>query len=129
MLTSSVSDEGVFPATTPSPQIIPGVLTAYPGCTPRPRNLTEYRAACNAAEGDQVQEINAVNVMPGAVIWHGGHEDEDVWIGGHWVTAIGTVRDGTTVEIDLVSDTGTGTRYAFYDAAVYVRRPGTHPMH
>lgn len=121
----------VLSLTAQPPGVIPGILTVYPGCTPRPRSLAEYRAACNAAEGDQVEEINAVNVMPGAVVWHGGHLDKEnkLWVGGRWMTAIGTVRDGNTVEIDLVSDTGAGTRFAQYDTPVYVRRPGTHPMH
>ena len=60
--------------------------------------------------GDHVEEINAVNVMPGATIWHGGHQDGEDWIGGRWVSAIGTLRDASTVEIDFVSDGGGGTR-------------------
>jgi hypothetical protein len=124
----SVGDECIPPAAQP-PGLIPGILATYPGCTPRPRNLVEYRAACNAAEGDHVEEINAVNVMPGATIWHGGHQDGEDWIGGRWVSAIGTLRDASTVEIDFVSDGGGGTRWAAYDTPVYVRRLGSHPMH
>lgn len=47
----------------------PGVLTMYPGCTPRPRNQRAYAAACAAANGELVQEFNASQVMPRMRAW------------------------------------------------------------
>lgn len=74
MLTSSVSGEGLFSETTPpEPGLIPGTLATCPAeCTPRPRNLPTYRAACIAAEGATVYELSAYQVVPGEIVWHCG---------------------------------------------------------
>jgi hypothetical protein len=61
----------VTPPTT-APDLIPGALTACPtACTPRPRNLPAYRAACHAAQGEPVGEFDASEIVPGMRAWTG----------------------------------------------------------
>ncbi|NUP52099.1 MAG: hypothetical protein HOW97_32970 [Catenulispora sp.] len=72
MSTSSVGGEGLFSETTPSEsQPVPGILTMYPGCTPRPRDRRAYDAACAAANGQHVIELNACQIERGMRAWCG----------------------------------------------------------
>lgn len=74
-LTGSVSDEGVFSRTAPSAaQLIPSELprAACP-VNPRPRNLRVYQAACAAAVGEAVTELDAQQITPCMRAWSGGH--------------------------------------------------------
>jgi hypothetical protein len=41
----------------------------YPGCTPRPRDKRAYDAACAAADGQHVIELNACQVEVGMRAW------------------------------------------------------------
>lgn len=66
---------GDDPSLTAQP---PGLVPSEPpraACpiTPRPRIPEQYKAACAAAEGDPVCELNACDVTPGAQVWHCGH--------------------------------------------------------
>jgi hypothetical protein len=72
-LASSVSTAGPFSEHPSEPQLIPGTLAACPvECTPRPRNLPEYQAACRAALGERVEEYNACLLVPGMRAWREG---------------------------------------------------------
>ena len=63
---------GLIPTAQP-PGLIPGTLAACPAeCTPRPRNLPEYKAACHAADGAPVVELAACQVMPDRSVYHNG---------------------------------------------------------
>lgn len=66
-----VGDERIPPAAQP-PGTTPGILTMYPGCTPPPRNMRTYRAACAAANGELVQEFDASEVVPRMLAFCGG---------------------------------------------------------
>lgn len=66
-----VGDDAIPQAAQP-PGPTPGILTMYPGCTPRPRNKRVYDAACAAAEGQRVQELDASQIVPGMHAWCGG---------------------------------------------------------
>lgn len=111
MLASSVSDEGLFSETTPSePRLIPGTRATCPTeCTPRPRNPADYRAACAAAAGERVLEINAAGAMPGMHIWHSGH----------YLTVSNNLRDGDRVELLLVGHGYVASRYTTLDTPLY----------
>jgi hypothetical protein len=74
----------------------------------RPRNLTEYRAACKAATGDVV-ELEACTVQPGMLIW----------FGTLWRVVTHVVLDGRTVELHMAATDGTATRYTDRDTPVY----------
>jgi len=71
---SSGDGEGHF-SDTPQPahQLVPSEPPRA-GCpvNPRPRNLPEYKAACRAAEGASVVELNACQVMPDRSVYHNG---------------------------------------------------------
>lgn len=67
-----VGDESFPSAAQQPPGLTPGILTMYPGCTPRPRNKRVYDAACAVAEGRQVQELDASQIVPGMHAWCGG---------------------------------------------------------
>lgn len=67
----SVGDDAIPPAAQP-PGTTPGILTMYPGCTPRPRNKRAYDAACAAADGKLVTELDASQVTPRMRAWCGG---------------------------------------------------------
>lgn len=67
----SVGDECIPPAAQP-PRATPGILTMYPGCTPRPRNRRVYEAACVAADGEHVIELDAHQITPRMRAWCGG---------------------------------------------------------
>lgn len=66
-----VGDDAIPQAAQP-PGPEPGVLTMYPGCTPPPRNMRVYRAACAAASGERVQEFDASEIVPRMRAWCGG---------------------------------------------------------
>ncbi len=70
--TGLVGDETIpLPAQQP-PGLIPGTLTACPAeCTPRPRDITAYRAASHAAQGDPVHEFDASEIVPDMRVWNG----------------------------------------------------------
>jgi hypothetical protein len=66
-----VGDEAIPRAAQP-PGLIPGTLAACPAeCTPRPRNLPAYRAACHAAQGEAVREFDAAEIVPDMRVWSG----------------------------------------------------------
>lgn len=66
-----VGDESFPPAAHQPPGLVPSELprAACP-INPRPRIPDQYTAACLAAEGDRVHELDACQVGPGARIWH-----------------------------------------------------------
>lgn len=66
-----VGDDAIPQAAQQPPGLIPGILTMYPGCTPRPRNKRAWDAACAAAQGEPVQEFDASGVTPGMRAWCG----------------------------------------------------------
>lgn len=110
----SVGDESFPPAAQQSPGLIPGTLAAYPGCTPRPRNLAEYRAACVVAVGASVIEHRACEIVPGAQVYHGGR----------FLTVLTTDRGDTGhVELRLEGYGIVAIRLADLDAPVYVLAP------
>lgn len=67
----SVGDDTIPPAAQPS-GATPDILTMYPGCTPQPRNRRVYEAACVAAHGEFVTELDASQVTPRMHAWCGG---------------------------------------------------------
>jgi hypothetical protein len=96
--------------TPPPPGLIPGTLTACPAeCTPRPRDAAAYRAACQAAQGEPVQEIDACQVMPGMRVWH---------ING-FLAVSSILRDGNTVELLLTGPGYVASRYCTLDTPLY----------
>lgn len=104
-----VGDDTIPPAAQP-PGLIPGTLTTCPAeCTPRPRNLPEYRAACAAAAGEPVTEITACQAMPGMQVWHGNH----------FLTVSSNLRDGDAVEILLVGKGYVASRYTQLNTPMY----------
>jgi len=101
------------------PVLIPGAITACPvACQPRPRDLTAYRAACEAAEGADVTVHTAIEIAPGMTCWQTGR----------WLTATHVVRDGNRVELYFDAGTGTAARHTSLTAEVYVLTgaPATH---
>jgi hypothetical protein len=74
----------------------------------RPRNLTEYRAACRAATGEVV-ELEACAVQPGML----------VWFGTLWRVITHVVLDGRTVELHMAAPDGTASRFTDIDTPVY----------
>lgn len=66
-------DESTIPPSVAPPRSgpLPGPLNVCPVENRRPRNLLEYQAACRAAEGRTVTELDAVSVVPDMQIWHG----------------------------------------------------------
>ena len=108
-LPGSVGDECIPPAAQP-PGLIPGSLATCPAeCTPRPRNLADYRAACAAAAGEPVKEINACDAMPGMRIWHSTH----------FLTVSSALRDGGVVELLLIGTGYVASRYTLLDTPLY----------
>jgi hypothetical protein len=71
--------------------------------------MPEYQAACRAALGEPVEEINACQVMPGMRIWHNSH----------FLTASSNLRDGTSVELLLYGTGYVASRYCTLDTPVY----------
>lgn len=94
------------------PGLIPGSLAVCPAeCTPRPRNLAEYQAACRTAEGAPVAEVMACQVMPGRSAYHNGR----------FLTVYSQERgdpDGH-VELWLTGDGIDAVRVADMDAPIY----------
>jgi hypothetical protein len=104
-----VGDDTIPPAAQP-PGLIPGTLATCPAeCTPRPRNLREYQAACAAAEGEPVVEIDACQAMPGMEVWHSSH----------FLTVSSNLRDGDDVELLLVGNGYVAIRYTKLNTAMY----------
>lgn len=68
----SVGDDA-FPSAAQPPGSTPGILTMYPGCTPRPRDRRTYEAACAAADGQLVVERFACQIKTGMRAWCAGH--------------------------------------------------------
>lgn len=62
---------GDLPSLTAPPPGVPGILTMYPGCTLPPRNMRVYRAACAAANGEHVVELDASQITPDMRAWCG----------------------------------------------------------
>lgn len=95
-----VGDESFPSAAQQLPGLTPGILDEYPGCTPRPRNLPEYQAACQAAQGEAVIECSAFEVTAGMQMYQGGRflaitdvkrsptGDVEVAMRGHGVAAL-----------------------------------------
>jgi hypothetical protein len=64
--------DDVIPQAAQPPGLIPGTLATCPTtCTPRPRDLPAYRAACHAAQGEPVQELDASEIVPDMRVWTG----------------------------------------------------------
>jgi hypothetical protein len=109
-LASSVSIDEPFSEHPSEPRLIPGSRTTCPAeCTPRPRNLPEYKAACAGAAGEPVREINACQAMPGIRIWHSSH----------FLTVSSNLRDGNRVELLLYGTGYVASRYCALDTPVY----------
>jgi hypothetical protein len=76
------------------PGLIPGTLTACPTpCTPRPRNLPEYQAACRVAQGETVAERNACEIVEGMRVYWPWRD--------RFVTAIGMDRLNPEPDVEL----------------------------
>ena len=109
-----VGDDAIPQAAQQPPGLIPGILDAYPGCTPRPRNLPEYQAACRAAQGEAVVEYNACQVMPGMQAYQSGR----------FLTVTSTMSSpGGDVELTMVIADIVAIRVASRTVPVYVLVP------
>lgn len=86
-----VGDAPLPPAAQQPPGLTPGILDAYPGCTPRPRNLPEYQAACRAALGEPVREHPACEIVP----------DMRVYYSGRFLTVVGIDRHDPHADVEL----------------------------
>lgn len=96
--------------TAQPPGLVPSELPRA-GCpvAPRPRNMADYRAACAAAVGAPVKEINACDAMPGMRVWHSGH----------FLTVSNNLRDGNEVELLLVGPGYVASRYTTLETPLY----------
>lgn len=94
-----VGDESFPSAAQQLPGLIPGTVAAYPGCTPRPRNLPEYQAACLVAAGEPVVEYNACQVVEGMRVYWPWRR--------RFLEAIGADRMGPGPDVELrLAETG-----------------------
>jgi len=115
---------GVEPSLTAQP---PGLVPSEPpraGCpiNPRPRNLPEYQAACRAAQGDDVAERKACEIVPGAHLYHDGRFLD--------VVGIDRLDPHGDVELRLASDDGLHVvRVVPTNTAVYVLAPTPDAIH
>lgn len=104
-----VGDESI-PRSAQPPGLIPGTRATCPAeCTPRTRNLPEYQAACAAAAGEPVWEIDACQAMPGIRVWHSSH----------FLTVSSNLRDGNIVELLLYGTGYVASRYCTLDTPLY----------
>ena len=121
---SSGASEGLFSET---PQREPQLIPSEPpraGCpvNPRPRNLPEYQAACRAAQGDDVAERKACEIVPGAHLYHDGRFLD--------VVGIDRLDPHGDVELRLASDDGLYVvRVVPTTTAVYVLAPAPDAIH
>lgn len=104
-----LAGDGTFPDTPAPPQ---QMLAACPATNARPRNLTEYRAACGQAVGDVV-ELDAAAIQCGMVVWHFSA----------WRAVTDVVLDGRTVVIHMAADNGTASRLTSRETPVYRQAP------
>jgi hypothetical protein len=85
----------------PAPQPLAAPLTACPVTNRRPRDLAAFQAACAAANGQPVVELDAVAAQPGHVVWHLGS----------FRAVTDVSRDGGTVSLWLHGDGTVPSRY------------------
>lgn len=81
----------------------PGILAMHPGCTPRPRNRRVYEAACAAANGEPVVELDAQQITPRM----------RAWCGGSFLTVVEArhLRVGDIEEFELLSECERGHQF------------------
>lgn len=101
MADESTYDElaGAAGSTRPAPLIrAPAEIPtqACPADGRRPRNLEQYRAACEAADGDAVEEIDACAVRTDMTIWYPDPAP------GRWRPVKDWHVDGTKTVIDFL---------------------------
>lgn len=118
-----VGDAPLPPAAQQPPGLTPGILDAYPGCTLRPRNLPEYRAACRAAAGEPVTEYSACEIVEGMRVYWPWRDQ--------FVTAIGMDRltPEPDVEIRLAEPGLYVINIVPATTPVYVLAPTSDAMH
>lgn len=129
---SSGDGEGLFSDTPhPAHQLTPSEPPRA-GCpvAPRPRNARAYRAACDAAQGDPVIEVDACTIVPGMRAWSGSTfltvaEARHLTVGDipGMLFATAERRRHPFVVLRLADACGSGWRFAELDAPVYVLAP------
>lgn len=122
--------------TAQPPGPAPGILTMHPGCTPRPRDRRTYDAACAAADGEPVHELDACQVGPRTRIWHlrrfatvtQAEQKRVSDIAGHAFSGE-AARQHVFVVLRLDDDDTTGWLLAELTAPVYALAPTSDACH
>lgn len=91
-------------------------MAACPAVNTRPRDLEQYRNALAAAEGDQIEEIDAGTVRQDMTIWFPDPAP------GRWRPVKDRAVDGAKTVIDFISPPGHSSSWTLSSTRPVCRR-------